>query len=399
MQKIHAPEKRRRTGLALVVAVALACLALVAGPAYADQSHLNIRVEMSSDLRVSVNGSLTDGRGKAIKRAPVRAILAGQNVGSAQTRGNGGFSMEFAVPDNLRGGNRQLVVRFDGSGKHSAAEAGVMLAMGSVSAPKPRDGDPRAPRPPRDDDDGEEEPPANSQQPPPPDNSAPRALALQVNPDTTEPVNGAVVTLNGSLKNPDGGGIAGAEIVVIGPAGEVEESYTLTNDSGNFQTFYEVPVDAAEAHPITVRFPGGGGFAPAEAKLDLNVRVVEASESESPTPEPTETTTPESAADKEIEPGLPAGATDEPSTEAVVDDGSPILRWMGGALFIVGGVAVITAAGVGIGLVQRKKVRDATGAGGGGLGIFEDDGDVPASQEPAVSEPDPEPQRPRRAAL
>ena len=127
-----------------------------------------------------------------------------------------------------------------------------------------------------------------------------QALHLRVEaPETAS--NGEVVTLAGSLKTEGGKGVAGAGISVRDAGGDVDESYTLTNSNGYFETFYTIP----EAQPdgefaLTLSFRGTDSLKAASTTVRMEIEFTDvapeptdpAEESPSPSPEPTEDASP-----------------------------------------------------------------------------------------------------------
>ncbi|SDL06658.1 hypothetical protein SAMN04488242_0014 [Tessaracoccus oleiagri] len=344
---ITKPRYARSLGWALSIAVA--CLALFAGHASAGQTQLEIRVELTRDMVVTVAGALGDEQGRAIKQAPVTAFIDDRPVADAVTRGNGQFAMEFAIPSDLRSGNRQLWVRFAGDGPDSPAQASVTLALGSgattgnpppASAPEPAPQQPSgAPAP----------APAPAPSPKP---VAPPTLTAEA--DDTAPRNGSVVTLSGLLLTGDGQPLVGAGIDVLDPGGEVPDSFTLTGADGRFTTYYAVPSAQREPMELTVRFPGAEGFPSAKASVKLAVRVLETA---SPTPSPSPSPEPSPAASEvATAESIITEVTSAPTVEAESEDPSLMTGWVVGAVFVVGATVTIIASMVGLSALRRINV-------------------------------------------
>jgi hypothetical protein len=364
--------------------VALACLALVAAPAHADQSRLDIDVEMTRDFGVSVRGLLTDERGNPIRQQPVVAHLGEHPVASANTRGNGVFELRFDVPEHLRIGNRVLTVAFSGAGEHSPAQSSVTLALGGqpqppagagkAPAPAPTPATPPAPAAPP-----SEQPAAGGPAAAPP--SPTHVSKLSATADNPSPSGGSVVELAGQLLGAAGHPLAGAGIVVLDPRGESGDSFTVTGPDGTFLTFYEVPLEQSGPMELTVRFAGIGDYLPAQASVELNVRL-------RPTPAPSVTPSaspsPSPSASPSVDEAQPVAARVEsaPPTPVKTDPGPELAAWVIGAVVVVGGSTAIIGSVVGLGALRR---RHLTGADGADFPLFDDADD--ASSAPAPAEP------------
>lgn len=323
-----------------VLGLAVLCLALWPSAAFANQSAIDMRVEMSSDLRVTVAGNLSDARGESIAGEKVYAAVADQVVFTVRTGGGGDFAMEFDVPGKLRSGNRQLTVSFDGNGQYAPARSSVTLALGGEAR-----GTLEAQRPAAD----------SAELAAPPALDVPTLIGTAK--DTT-PVNGAVVELKGTLAHGDGEPVPAAGIEVFDARGEATDSFTVTDGDGAFQTFYEVPVEHEGAWGVTLRYQGDRGIAPAQATVTLDVRYVEAA-AEEPTPaeEPSvveEIVESEEAAEELVETSEPV-----PATPAAVDAASGVSGWLIGAVAAVGAAAVLIGGVLGMAVFRRK---DADGS-------------------------------------
>ncbi len=342
---ITKPRYARSLGWALSIAVA--CLALFAGHASAGQTQLEIRVELTRDMAVTVAGALGDEQGRAIKQVPVTALLDDRAVAQAVTRGNGQFVMEFAVPADMRSGNRQLRVRFAGDGPDSPAQASVTLALGSGATP----GNPApAPQP--------TSPPSQPAAPAPapsPKPVAPPSLTAEA--DDRSPRNGAVVTLTGLLLTGDGQPLAGAGIDVLDPSGEVPDSFTITGADGRFTTYYAVPSAQKTPMALTVRFPGADGYPAAKATVKLAVRVLETA-SPTPSPEPSPEPSPVASEVATAE-SIVTEVSSAPTVEAETEQPSPLTGWVVGAVFVVGATVTIIASVVGLSALRRTHVPSA----------------------------------------
>lgn len=346
---------RYARGLACAISIALACLALFAGRASAGQSQLEIRVELTRDMVVTVAGALSDEQGRAIKQVPVTAFLDDRAVAEESTRGNGQFVMEFAVPADMRSGNRQLRVRFAGDGPDSPAQASVTLALGSGAtsgnpAPAPAPG--QAPQPSAAPAQPSAQPPAPAPSPKP---AAPTTLTAEA--DDTSPRNGSVVTLTGLLLTGTGQPLVGAGIDVLDPSGEVPDSFTITGADGRFTTYYAVPSAQKTPVDLTVRFPGAEGYPAAKATVKLAVRVLETASptpSAEPSPEPSPIASEVATAESIV-----TEVSSAPTVEADIEQPSLLTGWVVGAVFVVGATVTIIASVVGLSALRRINVPGA----------------------------------------
>ncbi|NLE99297.1 MAG: hypothetical protein GX596_15110 [Propionibacterium sp.] len=311
----------------------MASIVLLPMSASANQSRMEIQVEMTSSLRVTVAGALIDEGGNGIGRASVRAVMEDQQVSSARTRGNGRFVIVFDVPSHLRGGDRTLTISYAGEGAHSPASARVTLAMGASV-----DADGELQREPT------QAPPAEVQS------------TLTARASESSPVGGSVVELTGTLVTASGQPLPSVGIEVLDPSGEAPDSYTVTGDEGSFRTFYEVPAEREGQLRLTLRFAGAPGYAAAESIVNLAVRVVEVAQ---PDPTPSEpaaegsspSATPEATAEESTP--LVTSATPAPDTPAETEP-DPISQWLMGGMLAAGGSALLIGAAIAVGVIRRK---------------------------------------------
>lgn len=325
---------------------------LVAAPAHADGTQLDVGVQLSHDQRVSVTGTLKDSGGQPIGSAPVTAKIADTELGSATTAGDGRFSMDFTLPEELRSGNQRLVIGYAGAGANGPAESGVVLALGEDEAER----------------------------------SAADGSQLSVQADSTNPRNGDLIELSGTLATPDGEALANASIEVVDPYGEVTDSFTITDADGHFTTYYEVPADQEEPLDLTIRFPGADSYPNAEATVALDVDYASGSAStlppagseNAPDPADSQADGAERAAAPSEEPTVQAMSESEqaPDTEATTDSGSGMTPWLVGAGVTLGGSVIVAVVAVLLSSGRRRGARgdEASGA----LDLFSDaDEDAP----------------------
>ena len=247
-------------------------------------------------------------------------------MASAPTRRNGAFTINLPVPADIEPGTHRVELHFLGNGEADPASAAYQFTIARQT----------------------------------------QALRLRVEaPETAS--NGEVVTLAGSLKTEGGKGVAGAGISVRDAGGDVDESYTLTNSNGYFETFYTIP----EAQPdgefaLTLSFRGTDSLKAASTTVRMEIEFTDvapeptdpAEESPSPSPEPTEDASPSPSQEA---PGQPGGS----------------LGWYILALAAVGTVVV----GAATALIVRGRIRSRhADEDSEGLAMFADEPEAPVGR-------------------
>lgn len=309
---------------ALVAALAALLLAAVPLSARAAASTLDATFAFNDDT-VTVRGSLTSA-GAPLAGEELQLYLDGDEVASAPTRRNGAFTINLPVPADIEPGTHRVELHFLGNGEADPASAAYQFTIARQT----------------------------------------QALRLRVEaPETAS--NGEVVTLAGSLKTEGGKGVAGAGISVRDAGGDVDESYTLTNSNGYFETFYTIP----EAQPdgefaLTLSFRGTDSLKAASTTVRMEIEFTDvapeptdpAEESPSPSPEPTEDASPSPAQEA---PGQPGGS----------------LGWYILALAAVGTVVV----GAATALIVRGRIRRRhADEDSEGLAMFADEPEAPVGR-------------------
>jgi phage baseplate assembly protein gpV len=327
---------RPRTARGALVA-ALAALLLAAVPllARAAASTLDATFAFNDDT-VTVRGSLTSA-GAPLAGEELQLYLDGDEVASAPTRRNGAFTINLPVPADIEPGTHRVELHFLGNGEADPASAAYQFTIARQT----------------------------------------QALRLRVEaPETAS--NGEVVTLAGSLKTEGGKGVAGAGISVRDAGGDVDESYTLTNSNGYFETFYTIP----EAQPdgefaLTLSFRGTDSLKAASTTVRMEIEFTDvapeptdpAEESPSPSPEPTEDASPSPSPASP----LPSPSAASPAQEAPGQPGGS-LGWYILALAAVGTVVV----GAATALIVRGRIRSRhADEDSEGLAMFADEPEAP----------------------
>jgi phage baseplate assembly protein gpV len=330
---------RPRTARGALVA-ALAALLLAAVPllARAAASTLDATFAFNDDT-VTVRGSLTSA-GAPLAGEELQLYLDGDEVASAPTRRNGAFTINLPVPADIEPGTHRVELHFLGNGEADPASAAYQFTIARQT----------------------------------------QALHLRVEaPETAS--NGEVVTLAGSLKTEGGKGVAGAGISVRDAGGDVDESYTLTNSNGYFETFYTIP----EAQPdgefaLTLSFRGTDSLKAASTTVRMEIEFTDvapeptdpAEESPSPSPEPTEDASPSPSPASP----LPSPSAASPAQEAPGQPGGS-LGWYILALAAVGTVVV----GAATALIVRGRIRSRhADEDSEGLAMFADEPEAPVGR-------------------
>ncbi|MFT3888039.1 MAG: hypothetical protein QM713_07755 [Arachnia sp.] len=331
---------------ALTVVVLTFFLLATALPAHAASSDLGASFGFDGS-RLTATGRLTSD-GAPLGGQVVRLSVDGTEVANGTTEENGDFGLGTTVGDATAGSHR-AELRFEGADGVDAASATYTFQV----------------------------------------ERRPQKLQLRVEgPETAS--NGEVVTLSGSLRTESGTGIANAGISVADRGGEAEDSYTLTNSNGFFETVYTIP----EAQPdgpftLTVSFPGTDQL---EAASDTVTIQVDYSEVQPDDPEEDVSPSPTASATSSAAPTPTPTASATPSSEPSPDDGAArSMGWYVVALAAVG-LLVVVATAV---LILRARTHGAPPEveTTEGLEMFTEDPDSPELSDPTdnIPVPDPDP--------
>ncbi|MEO7587817.1 MAG: hypothetical protein ABIS84_07285 [Arachnia sp.] len=352
---------RLRTWALSVLASAAAMLLLVlgapTGAADPQPGPTSIRVTaaLSPDFQVTASGLLTDRDGRAVGDAQVKASLNGTEVAGTSTSPDGTYQLFFTLPEDLRTGEQQLLVAFGGRDRLDASQATTVIPAAQAPAPE----DPPSPA----------ESPSPTPAPPVP---ALPGVTLEVSLSPTLVPLGGLVMVAGTLLGEDGTPIPDGRIALLVDGTESADSVVLTGPQGVFQTFADIPDDQpAGKAELVVTFAGNATHAPGQKAFPITVEELPLAESTPASASPTVSGTPEATAtDGTV--SSPVATADVKPSKAV--DPNP-LSWFYVALIVVGGTALLVAAG----LVFRTMYaqRDSTRRGEGGLDeLLEVDGDV-----------------------
>lgn len=330
---------RARTARGALTAV-LAAILLLADPLLARAAASTLDVSFAlNDETVTARGSLSSN-GAALAHEPILMFLDGTEVASANTGGDGTFTLSLPVPSDIQPGTHRVELHFSGSGDAEPTSADYQFTI------------------------------------------ARRVQQLRLRVEAPETANnGEVITLAGSLQTVDGKGVASAGISVRDDGGEVEESYTLTNSNGYFETFYTIP-EAQPDGPFTLElsFRGTETLEAASTTVRMEIEFTdvapeptEPSEelSPSPSPEPTEDASPSPS------PASPAPSPSAASPSEGSDQAGSSLGWYILALAAVGTVVVGAAAA----LIIRGRIRSRhSDEESEGLDMFDDETQAPVGR-------------------
>ncbi len=327
--------RARRMALSLLLAALLALL--VPGlQARADPTPTQIQASVAADTagHVKVTGVLRDGSGLGLGGGQLTASVAGQPLQTVASGGDGAFAMEFNIPADKLTGPQDLVISYPGDAQHAPSSQTSRIEFSAQGT---------------------------------------TTVTLEVEPASTTP--GDLVRVVGSVKTVSGEAVAGG-LVTFAYEGAALSDYTLVTDaSGNFDSYVEIPGTAAVGTgKLVATFTGGANLqsGSAEKEITVNAPIVESS----PTATASEAT--EGAA-----PQIPSqtastrpAATTSPSGTAAQGEGrgGSLLWWLVG-----GGVVLIAAAALAVlGLIVRSRRRDADEETSGLIGdgeLLEDEPD------------------------
>lgn len=311
---------RCRRAARLLSAVVAACALLVpATHVAADPGQtapvLSAQATVGGDFTVTVTGSVV-GEGKPVTGVAVRGSVAGRDVGAAATDAGGGFTLAFALPEDLRAAPQTVRLTTEPRGSLASASVTVPLAAAAPTSVAP---------------------PAKSK------------LKLSASVDKTDVSPGSLITVDGTLKTSDGSPVRSAQIDLLLDGDLMDESTVLTDSKGRFATFFEMPMGEPAGQPtLRVSFAGSDRLEAAAKKLVLTVTL------DSPEPSATPTAS-GSATVAESRPvaGESASPTASPSPDASASasasaDATPATppgvspwAWFLAGLVAVGGTALL----------------------------------------------------------
>lgn len=333
--------------LSLVAALLLVLSTYFAPSAVADETRLDVSVASSPTL-VSISGTLL-ADGKPLKRRDVTALIDGTEVGSAQTRGNGTFTIAAEFSKALKPGSHSVTVRFGGGKGADPASTMVNFQIGAAAGNEPDAVEPV-------------KPPVAAE------------LKLSVR-GPADAINSEVVELSGTLADASGRGVRGAGISLHDAAGEVADAYAVTDAKGSFSTWYTVPDDQPEGDLKLSLLATGAGTARASITIPITRTELEKSPSPTPTPTasptPTVTPTPTPTAMPTPTPTPTGEASTGVSIE--VDTRSGPISALFGATLGVAVLATISLGALAARLRRRRAVHDAAGS----LEFFADEDEAP----------------------
>ncbi len=303
-----------RGTLAGLVAVVL--LAVTAWTASAEPqpgpTTLTASAEMRPNSIVVVAGLLSDQAGAPVPEATIRVRIDEREAATGLTDGEGRYAIDFLLEQGLRSEPQRLVVVFEGRGGLDASEAEATVGAGQSSAPPPT-----APA------------------------EAPLAVELEAGTASSTVSAGGLVIIEGTLSTPDGEPVGGARIRVLIDDDESADSLVMTDESGAFQTFAEVPPEhpAGEA-VLVVSFAGNNSYEEQQQKIRLVVDRIPLADRASGEPSETTTDVASDSAPLDASPA-PPDAEDSPGNE----EPGP-LSWFYVALVVVGGTALLITVGL-----------------------------------------------------
>lgn len=369
--------RRRSIRLGFLGAFLIALSALLAPVATADDVRLEIGSVSASATQVTITGTLMDGD-KPVKQQEVIAHVDGAEVGRSGTRGNGAFTISANLGTPLAPGRHTVMVRFNGRGQAGPAATASDFTIGGDEGEAPQ-AEPEVPVA------DESSTPATSAPP------APTFTITVGGPEDAH--NGEVVELSGKVVDGEGNPAAGVGVSVGDESGEVADSYTLTNDSGGFSTWYSIPEDQPDGElRLTVQVDGSD----ASSRVSIPISFMELEEEQATEP-PAESAEPTPTADSEPQaPAASPSPTEEaeaPATSGTVEAqaGAGPMTLFFAALIGVSAVAVVVLTVMVARAVFGRRRRGSSDA----LAILDDedgliegpeDGDEPTQRYEPVEE-------------
>ena len=317
-------------------AAVLGALFFLIGPLTARAAGSDLDATFSRDNgKVTARGQLSSD-GAPLPGEPLLLFLDGDEVASGNTGNGGTYALSLRIPDQLDPGTHRVELHFAGNETAEPARADYQFEVEAEPEPERQ----------------------------------PRVLRLRAEAPKAA-TNGEVITLAGSLRTEDGKAVARAGIALYDDGGEAEESYTLTNSNGHFETFYAIP----EAQPdgaliLRLAFRGTDALAAASTNVRIEIEFTDvAPEPTDPAEEVSPSPSPES---EEPSPSAPAPSP-SPSAAPIeapgANDGS--LGWYLLALGAVGTLVVGAAAAV----IVRARIRErpVIDDDSAGPGVFDDE--------------------------
>ncbi len=364
--------RRRSIRLGFLGAFLIALSALLAPVATADDVRLEIGSVSATATQVTVTGTLMDGD-KPVKQQEVIAHVDGAEVGRSGTRGNGAFTISANLGTPLAPGRHTVMVRFNGRGQAGPAATASDFPIGGDEGDAPKA--------------GPEVPVADeSSAPAAPATSAPPAPTFTITVGGPKDAhNGEVVELSGKVVDGEGNPAAGVGVSVGDESGEVADSYTLTNDSGGFSTWYSIPEDQPDGElRLTVQVDGSD----ASSRLSIPISFMELEEKQATEP-PAESAEPTPTADSEPQsPSASRSSTEEaeaPAASGTVEAqaGAGPMTLFFAALIGVSAVAVVVLTVMVARAVFGRRRRGSSEA----LAILDDEEGLIESPEDGAEPP------------
>lgn len=310
------------TLLLLVMTTATAAAEPQPGP-----TNLTATTAVGADFVVTVTGTLVDTVGEAIPDVIVNAQLSGAPTAEVPTNSSGVYSLSFTIPEAQRGEEQQLIVAFAGVGGLEASQVATTVGVAS--------------------------PPVDSR----------LNAVLTVSTAAPNVSAGGLVIIEGVLVDQNQAPVAAARIRVTVDENESTDSLVMTDDAGAFQTFAEIPAErpAGEAL-LAVTFAGNDNYKATTQELALVVDRIPVASVASPEADPSEPADEVSASADASASSTPDEATQGGATTDLENNGT--LEWFYVALIVVGGAAILTAAGLLFrGMYWRRSKRTARDAG------------------------------------
>ena len=370
-------EKSVRAG-GLLVGLLLAFLVAFMSPvtARADGQPTQLEVEVSAwvDGSVEVAGRLLDSGGSGVPGAHIAVSVAGSPVGSGSTDGDGSFRVSFAMPTQFRTGTPQVDISYAGDGTYAASGDARRVDYGGQQLGLA--GNPGA----------EVAKVGEAQQ-----------SVVTLNFAEGEASPGDTVRLNGTLSTAHGDAIANGVIKFALNGQQQPDLTVVSGESGAFESFVQIPVDAAPgAYTVTASFEGSQQLQATSAEASISVvATASTAQAESESAQPSESV--ETLGSPTPAPGAatsaPQNSEASAAPTAVTGGTTPTaVTWV-----IIGGI--VLASGTGLALIVmalRPRRRPDPDEEGGLIGDPEDpevellgEGEgwegMPAGAEPAQS--------------
>lgn len=298
-----------RVPMALTAFLAVLLIALSAVPASADPkpgpTTLTASVETRADFLVAIVGTLTDQAGSPIPDSAIFAQVNGDEVAEGVTNEDGDYVIEFTAAEDLRSEDQPLVVFFEGRDGLDASQTDTAVV--------------------------------------PPLTEARIGATLTATTASSNVSSGGLVIIDGTLVDAAGAPVSGVGISVMLDDNESADSLVMTDESGVFQTFAEVPSNQPTGEAsLVVSFAGDESYKAAQQAIGLVVEQIPLANA-SPTASPT--TTDSAGASTSVDPTMVNTDKDASAKASKDGDRSPF-SWFYVALVVVGGAALLIAAGL-----------------------------------------------------